>query len=81
MLQEAQETAKRSNRNPHPHGGIGFGTYLNPLPVFPAVSYPPPAPVFVISSPFRLSVLDQEGVPQKVTLVICHVGRSYVANL
>lgn len=38
MLQEAQETAKRSNRSSMSHGGIGFGTYLNPLPVFPADS-------------------------------------------
>eukprot|EP00057_Strongylocentrotus_purpuratus_P029495 XP_011683969.1 PREDICTED: trafficking kinesin-binding protein 1 [Strongylocentrotus purpuratus] len=38
MFQEAQETAKRSNRSSMSHGGIGFGTYLNPLPVFPADS-------------------------------------------
>ncbi|XP_063961132.1 trafficking kinesin-binding protein 1-like isoform X1 [Lytechinus pictus] len=38
MFQEAQETAKKSNRSSMSHGGIGFGTYLNPLPVFPADS-------------------------------------------
>ncbi|XP_072180845.1 trafficking kinesin-binding protein 1-like, partial [Diadema setosum] len=38
MLQEAQETAKRSNRNSMPRGSIGFGPYYNPLPVFPADS-------------------------------------------